>query len=157
MSRGGRGLLATPAGAVACELEPLGLDDAGARYELRITNGTPGVLAATVSAVRLDETRPVAALAVEVQPHAALRTGFALDAKLPYERVTAEVRGEGIHMIVEAPPPRGGGPGGANPREREAPAAAGRAPAPPLGRTGDRARRRRTARRRDADRRRGRA
>ena len=110
MSRGGRGLLATPAGAVACELEPLGNDDAGARYELRVTNGTPGVLAATVSAVRLDETGPVAALAVEIQPHAALRTGFALDATLAYERVTAEVRGDGIHMIVEAPPPRGGRP-----------------------------------------------
>jgi hypothetical protein len=110
MSRGGRGLLATPAGAVACELEPLGIDASGARYELRITNGTPGVLAATVSAVRLDESRPVAALAVEVQPHAALRTGFTLDAKLAYERVTADVRGEGIHMLVEAPPPRGGRP-----------------------------------------------
>jgi hypothetical protein len=110
MSRGGRGLLATPAGAVACELEPVGVDAAGARYELRVTNGTPGVLAATVSAVRLDETGPVAALAVEIQPHAALRTGFALDAALAYERVTAEVRGDGIHMIVEAPPPRGGRP-----------------------------------------------
>ena len=110
MSRGGRGLLATPAGAVACELEPLGIDGSGARYELRITNGTPGVLAATVSALRLDESRPVAALAVEVQPHAALRTGFALDAKIAYERVTADVRGEGIHMLVEAPPPRGGRP-----------------------------------------------
>ncbi|HYW53187.1 MAG TPA: hypothetical protein VE826_04405 [Dongiaceae bacterium] len=108
MSRGGRGLLATPAGAVACELEPLGIDGSGARYELRITNGTPGVLAATVSATRLDESRPVAALAVEVQPHAALRTGFTLDAKIAYERVTADVRGEGIHMLVEAPPPRGG-------------------------------------------------
>src|ERR1700738_2528145 len=110
MSRGGRGLLATPAGAVACELEPLGVDEAGARYELRVTNGTPGVLAATVSAVRLDESGPVAALAVEIQPHAALRTGFALDATLAYERVTAEVRGDGIHMIVEAAPPGGGRP-----------------------------------------------
>jgi hypothetical protein len=112
MSRGGRGLLATPAGAVACELEPLGVDAAGARYELRVTNGTPGVLAATVSAVRLDEAGagPVAALAVEIQPHAALRTGFTLDATLAYERVTADVRGEGVHMIVEAPPPRGGRP-----------------------------------------------
>jgi hypothetical protein len=108
MSRGGRGLLATPAGAVACELEPVGLDGGGARYELRVTNGTPGVLAASVTAVRLDESRPVAALAVEIQPHAALRTGFALDATLAYERVTAEVRGDGIHMIVEAPAPRGG-------------------------------------------------
>ncbi len=107
-SRGGRGLLATPAGAVACELEPVGADAAGARYELRITNGTPGILAATVSAVRLDETGPVAALAVEIQPHAALRTGFTLDPTLAYERVTADVRGDGIHMIVEAPPPRGG-------------------------------------------------
>nr|MDQ6944380.1 hypothetical protein [Candidatus Eremiobacteraeota bacterium] len=105
MSRGGRGLLATPAGAVAVELEPLGIDDSGARYELRITNGTPGVLAAKVSAVRLDESRPVAALAVEVQPHAALRTGFSLDVAVAYERVTADVRGEGIHMLVEAPPP----------------------------------------------------
>jgi hypothetical protein len=112
MSRGGRGLLATPAGAVACELEPLGVDEMGARYELRVTNGTPGVLAATVSAVRLDEAGagPVMALAVEIQPHAALRTGFTLDATLAYERVTADVRGEGIHMIVEAPPPRGGRP-----------------------------------------------
>ncbi|MEA2786271.1 MAG: hypothetical protein QOF71_2375 [Candidatus Eremiobacteraeota bacterium] len=110
MSRGGRGLLATISGAVACELEPLGIDDSGARYELRITNGTPGVLAATVSALRLDESRPVAALAVEVQPHAALRTGFSLDASVAYERVTADVRGEGIHMLVEAPPPRGGRP-----------------------------------------------
>jgi len=65
MSRGGRGLLATISGAVACELEPLGIDESGARYELRITNGTPGVLAATVSALRLDESRPVAALAVD--------------------------------------------------------------------------------------------
>src|ERR1700681_1874448 len=110
MSHGGRGLLATPAGAVACELEPLGIDDSGARSELRITNGTPGVLAATVSAVRLDESRRVAALAVEVQPHAALRTGFTLDASIAYERVTADVRGEGVHMLVEAPPPRGGRP-----------------------------------------------
>jgi hypothetical protein len=110
MSRGGRGLLATTAGAVACELEPLGSDDSGARYELRITNGTPGVLAATVSAVRLDESRPVAALAVQIQPHAALRTSFSLDATVAYERVTADVRGEGIHMLVEAPPPRGGRP-----------------------------------------------
>jgi len=110
MSRGGRGLLATTAGAVACELEPLGTDASGARYELRITNGTPGVLAATVSAIRLDESRPVAALAVEVQPHAALRTGFTLDAAIAYERVTADVRGDGIHMLIEAPPPRGGRP-----------------------------------------------
>ena len=110
MSRGGRGLLATISGAVACELEPLGIDESGARYELRITNGTPGVLAATVSALRLDESRPVAALAVEIQPHAALRTGFSLDASVAYERVTADVRGEGIHMLVEAPPPRGGRP-----------------------------------------------
>lgn len=110
MSRGGRGLLATPAGAVACELEPLGVDDTGARYELRVTNGTPGVLAATVSALRLDETIPVAALAVQIQPHAAVRTSFALDASMAYERITAEVHGDGIHMIVEAPPPRGGRP-----------------------------------------------
>ena len=47
---------------------------------------------------------------MEIQPHAALRTGFTLDATLAYERVTADVRGEGIHMIVEAPPPRGGRP-----------------------------------------------
>ncbi|HEV3089394.1 MAG TPA: hypothetical protein VGX96_19475, partial [Candidatus Elarobacter sp.] len=58
LSHGGRGLLATPAGAVACELEPVGLDSKGARYELRITNGTAGVLAATVSAIRVDEGRP---------------------------------------------------------------------------------------------------
>jgi hypothetical protein len=110
LSHGGRGLLATPAGAVACELEPVGLDSKGARYELRITNGTAGVLAATVSAIRVDEGRPVAALAIEVEPHAAVRTGFTLDAALAYERVVAEVHGEGIHLVVEAPPPRGGRP-----------------------------------------------
>jgi hypothetical protein len=108
LSRGGRGLLATPSGAVACELVPVGLDASGARYELRVTNGTPGALAATVTAVRVDEGRPIAALAVEIEPHAAIRTGFSLDARLAYERVAAEVRGEGIHLIVEAPPPRGG-------------------------------------------------
>lgn len=107
-ARGGRGLLATPAGAVLCELEPVGVDAGGARYELRVTNGTPGVLAATVSATRVDEVRPVAALALEIEPHAAIRTGFTLDAALAYERVTAEVHGEGIHIVVEAPPPRGG-------------------------------------------------
>ncbi len=107
-SHGGRGLLATPAGAVACELEPLGAGDDGARYELRVTNGTPGTLAATVSAVRADESRPVAALAVEVRPHAAIRTGFSLDSALAYERVAAEIHGEGVHLVVEAPPPRGG-------------------------------------------------
>ncbi len=91
-----------------CELEPLGTDAAGARYELRVTNGTDATLAATVSAVRLDEHRPVAALAVEVMPHSAIRTGFALDASLAYERVAAEIHGAGVHLVVEAPPPRGG-------------------------------------------------
>ncbi|MBV8370529.1 MAG: hypothetical protein JO036_16590 [Candidatus Eremiobacteraeota bacterium] len=110
LSHGGRGLLATPAGAVACELEPVGLDANGARYELRVTNGTPGVLASTVSAIRVDEGRPVAALAIEIEPHAAIRTGFSLDAALAYERVVAEVHGEGVHLVVEAPPPRGGRP-----------------------------------------------
>ncbi len=108
MPHGGRGLLATGAGAVLCELEPLEPDAAGAPYELRITNGTDGTLAATVSAVRLDEHRPVAALAVEVLPHAAIRTGFTLDASVAYERVAAEVHGAGVHLVVEAPPPRGG-------------------------------------------------
>jgi hypothetical protein len=110
LSHGGRGLLATAAGAVACELEPIGLDADGARYELRVTNGTPGVLAATVSAVRVDEGRPIAALAVEIEPHAAIRTGFTLDPTLAYERVVAEVHGDGVHLVVEAPPPRGGRP-----------------------------------------------
>ncbi|HEX3463592.1 MAG TPA: hypothetical protein VHS78_06015 [Candidatus Elarobacter sp.] len=110
LSRGGRGLLATPSGAVACELVPAGLDANGARYELRVTNGTPGVLAVTVTAVRVDEGRPIAALAVEIEPHAAIRTGFTLDARLAYERIAAEVRGEGVHLIVEAPPPSGGRP-----------------------------------------------
>ncbi len=105
---GGRGLLATSDGSVACVLEPLGTGTGGARYELRVTNGTPGILAATVSAVRVDEGRPVAALAVEIQPHAAVRTGFVLDAALAYERVSAEVHGENVHLVVEAPPPRGG-------------------------------------------------
>ncbi|HEX3468008.1 MAG TPA: hypothetical protein VHT05_08035, partial [Candidatus Elarobacter sp.] len=103
-------MLATPEGAVACELEPTGIDAAGAHYELRITNGTPGVLGARCSAVRVDAAHPVAAIAVEVEPHAALRTGFSLDASLAYERVTAEVHGEGIHLVVDAPPPRGGRP-----------------------------------------------
>jgi hypothetical protein len=89
-------------------LEPIGLDAHGARYELRVTNGTPGAVTATVSAVRVDDGRPVAALAVEVEPHAAIRTGFALDAALAYQRVAAEVRGDGVHLIVEAPPPQGG-------------------------------------------------
>jgi hypothetical protein len=110
LSRSARGLLATPEGAVACELEPTGIDASGAHYELRITNGTPGVLAARASAVRLDEARPVAAIAIEIEPHAAIRTGFSLDASLAYERVTAEVHGEGIHLVVDAPPPRGGRP-----------------------------------------------
>jgi hypothetical protein len=108
LSHGGRGLLATPSGAIACELEPVGLDAKGARYELRVTNGTPGTLGARVTAVRVDDGRPVAAIGVEVQPHAAIRTGFALDASLVYERVSAEVRGDGVHLVVEAPPPRGG-------------------------------------------------
>ena len=110
LSQSARGLLATPEGAVACELEPTGIDASGAHYELRITNGTPGVLAARASAVRLDEARPVAAIAIEIEPHAAIRTGFSLDASLAYERVTAEVHGEGIHLVVDAPPPRGGRP-----------------------------------------------
>jgi hypothetical protein len=93
---------------VLCELEPVGTDRAGARYELRVTNGTGATLAATVSALRLDERRPVAALAVEIEPHAAVRTGFTLDATLAYERVAAVVQGEGVHLVVEAPPPRGG-------------------------------------------------
>jgi hypothetical protein len=108
MSRGGRGLLASPAGAVACELEPLGTDASGARYELRVTNGTDATLAATASAIRADDRRPVAALAVEVLPHASIRTGFALDAALAYERVAAEVHGDGIHLVVEAAPPLAG-------------------------------------------------
>lgn len=107
---GGRGLLATPAGAVLCELEPVGNDERGARYELRVTNGTDGTLGATASAIRVDERRPVAALAVEIEPQAAMRTGFSLDPELAYERVVAEIRGEGVHLIVEAPPPRGGRP-----------------------------------------------
>jgi hypothetical protein len=110
LQHGGRGLLATPSGAVACELEPIGIDASGARYELRVTNGTDGILAASVTALRIHEARPVAAIAVEVEPHAAIRTGFALDSKLAYERVAAEVHGEGVHLIVEAPPPRGGRP-----------------------------------------------
>ena len=93
---------------MACELEPVGLDDEGARYELRVTNGTPAVLAATVSAVRVDEGRPVAALALEVRPHVAIRTGFSLDRAMAYERVAAEVHGEGVHLVVEAAPPTGG-------------------------------------------------
>ncbi|HEX3550476.1 MAG TPA: hypothetical protein VHT53_08875 [Candidatus Elarobacter sp.] len=84
------------------------MDDRGARYELRVTNGTPGPLAATVSAIRVDEGRPIAALAVEVQPHAVIRTGFALDVAMAYERVAAEVHGHNVHLVVEAPPPRGG-------------------------------------------------
>ena len=108
MSRGGRGLLATPSGAVACELEAIGIDAEGVRYQLRVTNGTGGVLAATASAVCVDEERPVAALAVEIAPYAAIRTGFALDAALAYERVSAEVHGDGVHLVVEAAPPRGG-------------------------------------------------
>ena|GEM_PF-2026259 len=107
---GGRGLLAGPAGAVTCELEPVGLDASGARYELRVHNATPGVLTATATAVRVDEGRPVAALGFEIEPHAAIRTGFTLDAALAYERVSAEVNGEGIHIVVEAPPPRAGKP-----------------------------------------------
>ena len=110
LSPSARGLLATPEGAVACELEPTGIDAAGAHYELRITNGTPGVLAARASAVRVDEMHPVAAIAVEIEPHSAIRTGFSLDSSLAYERVTAEVHGEGIHLVVDAPPPRGGRP-----------------------------------------------
>lgn len=107
-SRGGHGLVASPSGAVACELLPLGIDDQGARYELRITNGTSSLLAATASAVSLDSERPVAALAVEIEPYATVRTGFALDPGLAYERVAAEVRGNGVHLVVEAQPPRGG-------------------------------------------------
>jgi hypothetical protein len=110
LSPSARGLLATPEGAVACELEPTGIDASGAHYELRITNGTPGVLAARCSAVRVDGSHPVAAIALEIEPHAAIRTGFSLDASLAYERVTAEVHGEGIHLVVDAPPPRGGRP-----------------------------------------------
>ncbi len=108
LSRGGRGLLATPSGAVACELEAIGVDAEGIRYQLRVTNGTGGVLAATASAHCVDEERPVAALAVEIAPHAAIRTGFSLDAGLAYDRVSAEVHGDGVHLVVEAAPPRGG-------------------------------------------------
>lgn len=68
------------------------------------------MLGARCSAVRVDEAHPVAAIAVEVEPHAALRTGFSLDPSLAYERVTAEVHGEGIHLVVDAPPPKGGRP-----------------------------------------------
>ena len=67
-SQSARGLLATPQGAVACELEPTGVDADGAHYELRITNGTSSPLAARATAVRLDdEARPVAAIAVEIE------------------------------------------------------------------------------------------
>jgi len=59
-----------------------GIDAAGAHYELRITNGTPGVLAARASAVRVDEMHPVAAIAVEIRAHSAIRTGFSLDSSL---------------------------------------------------------------------------
>jgi hypothetical protein len=107
LSRGGRGLLATPSGAVACELEATGIDAEGARYQLRVTNGTGGVLAATASAHCVDEDRPIAALAVEIAPHAAIRTGFVLDPALAYERVSAEVHGDGVHLVVEAAPPGG--------------------------------------------------
>lgn len=107
LPRGGRGLLATDAGAVLCELLPLGVDADGARYELRVTNGTPRTLTANASALCLGETRPVAALAIEIAPHAAVRTGFTLDASLAYERVFAEVLGDGVHVVVEAPPPQG--------------------------------------------------
>jgi hypothetical protein len=107
LSRGGRGLLATPSGAVACELEAVGIDAEGARYQLRVTNGTGGVLAATASAHCVDEDRAVAALAVEIAPHAAIRTGFVLDPGLAYDRISAEVHGDGVHLVVEAAPPSG--------------------------------------------------
>jgi hypothetical protein len=105
-SRGARGMLASPQGEVSCELEALAADERSAPYELRVRNGTPNVLAATAYAVRSEDGRPVAALAVEVLPHAAVRTGFTLDATLTYDRVAAEVRGEGVHLVVEAAPPR---------------------------------------------------
>lgn len=110
MAHGGRGLLAGPGGAVACELEPLGVDEAGAHYELRVTNGTSAHLAATANALPEGEERAVAALALEVRPQAAIRTGFSLDPSLAYARVSAEVHGEGVHLIVEAAPPRAGRP-----------------------------------------------
>jgi hypothetical protein len=88
----------------------MGIDEDGARYQLRVTNGTDGVLAATASALRTDDGRPVAALAVEIAPRSAIRTGFALDTALSYERVSAEVHGDGVHLVVEAAPPRGGKP-----------------------------------------------
>lgn len=110
MPHGSRGLLATAAGSVQCDLVPLEADDRDARYELRVTNGTSGPLAAKASAVRAGEGRAIAVLALEVAPHAAIRTGFTLDASLAYERVSAEVIGEGVHLVVEASPPRGGRP-----------------------------------------------
>ncbi|MBV9439020.1 MAG: hypothetical protein JOZ24_03400, partial [Candidatus Eremiobacteraeota bacterium] len=82
----------------------------GVRYALEVTNETPRTLAATAIAVRTADSRPVAAVAVEVRPHAWLRTGFTLDPSLQYERVSAEVRGEGIQLVVDAPPPAGGKP-----------------------------------------------
>lgn len=110
MPHGSRGLLATAAGSVQCDLVPLDADERDARYELRVTNGTSGPLAAKASAVRVGEGRAIAVLALEVAPHAAIRTGFTLDASLAYERVSAEVIGEGVHLVVEASPPRGGRP-----------------------------------------------
>jgi hypothetical protein len=109
LSRGGRGFLAGPDGTVQCELEPLGIADGSVRYQLRVTNGTSRVLAATATAIRADDrSSPVAAIALEVGPRSALRTGFALDATLAYERIYAEVFGEGVRLLVEAPPLPGG-------------------------------------------------
>jgi len=108
LSPSARGLLATPEGAVACELEPTGIDAAGAHYELRITNGTPGVLAARASAVRVAKCIRSPPLRWRSSPTPRSGPVSRSDSSLAYERVTAEVHGEGIHLVVDAPPPRGG-------------------------------------------------
>ena len=105
--RGARGAVATGAGAVSCELEPLEPDERGARYELRVRNDTDSVLSATCVAVHVGAIRPVAALAIDVEPHACVRSGFALDAELAYERVAAEIQCENVYLVVEAAIPRG--------------------------------------------------
>ena len=105
--RGARGAVATTAGAVSCELEPLEPDERGAHYVLRVRNDTDGVLSAACIALHVGAIRPVAALAIEIEPHAFVRTGFALAAEFAYERVAAEIQGENVYVVVEAAVPRG--------------------------------------------------
>ncbi len=109
-SKGGRVFTTTRDGAVRIDLIPLGLDRKRrvARYELRIANETPVPLAAYGYAVRRDPKHPpITCVALAIRARSAAQIGFevALLERERFERIAIEVRGDDIHMGLDALPP----------------------------------------------------